>query len=150
MELTKELMKERYKEYNATYFNNELKMCKFSLYNTSDELGMYTAGRIWLAKRPKNVDRLEWYEQLFKETLVHEMVHHYVCTVKKKKTILFPHGLKFRLKCHEIRRKHGLQVFGSIYIKRYAVLERKQNLSIWNKMEFLYLKPLNYILTWIF
>ena len=143
MELTKELMKEQYKEYNATYFNNELKLCKFSLYNTSDELGMYTHGRIWLAKRPKNIERLEWDEQLFKETMVHEMVHHYVCTVKNKKTFLFPHGLKFRLKCHKIRRKHGLQVFGSIYIKRYAVLDRKATLSFGNRLELLYLKPLN-------
>ena len=78
MELTKELMKERYKEYNAKYFNNELKMCKFSLYHTSNELGRYTSGRIWLARRPKNVDKQEWDEQLFKETLVHEMVHYYV------------------------------------------------------------------------
>lgn len=150
MELTKELIKEKYKEYNATYFNNELKMCKFSLYSTSTEMGRYTQGRIWIAKRPKNVGRLEWDEQLFKETLVHEMVHHYVCTVKCKKTFLFPHGLKFRLKCHKIRRKHGLQVFGSIYIKRYAVLDRKATLSFGNRLELLYLKPLNYLLTWIF
>lgn len=104
MQLTKELLKEKYKEYNATYFNNELKMCKFSLYATSTELGLYTRGRIWMAKRPKNVEKLEWDEQLFKETFVHEMVHHYVCTVKGKRTFLCPHGLKFRCKCSEIKR----------------------------------------------
>ena len=150
MKLTKELMKERYKEYNATYFNNELKMCKFSLYNTSDELGMYAGGRIWLAKRPKNAGKQEWDEKMFKETLVHEMVHHYVCTVKGKKSFFFPHGLRFRRKCWEIKKKHGLHLLDIIYIKRYATLTRKQNLSIWKKLEFLYLKPWNYILTWIF
>ncbi len=150
MELAKELMKEKYKEYNATYFNNELRMCKFSLYSTSTELGRYTRGHIWLAKRPKNVERLEWDEQLFKETLVHEMVHHYVCTVKGKKSFLCPHGIRFRRKCREIRSKHGLQVFDSIYIKRYAVLARKATLSFENRLELLYLKPLNHLLTWIF
>lgn len=150
MKLTKELMKERYKEYNATYFNNELNMCKFSLYNTSDELGMYTGGRIWLAKRPKNAGKQEWDEEMFKETFVHEMVHHYVCTVKGKKSFLFPHGLRFRRKSWEIKRKYGLNMLNIIYIKRYATLTRKQHLSIWNKLEFLYLKPWNYFLTWIF
>lgn len=150
MELTKELIKEKYNEYNATYFNGELRMCKISLYSTSTELGRYTRGHIWLAKRPKNVERLEWNEQLFKETLVHEMVHHYVCTVKGKKSFLCPHGIRFRRKCREIRRKHGLQAFDSIYIKRYAVLDRKAALSFGNGLELLYLKPLNYLLTWIF
>ena len=150
MQLTKDLLKEKYKEYNAVYFNNELKMCKFSLYATSTELGLYTRGRIWMAKRPKNVEKLEWDEQLFKETFVHEMVHHYVCTVKGKRTFLCPHGLKFRRKCREIKRKHGLRLLDSIYIKRYAVLDRRATLSLFNRLELLYLKPLNYLLTWIF
>lgn len=150
MELTKDLLKERFKEYNAAYFNNELKMCKFSLYHTSYELGQYTLGSIWIAKRPKNAGKQVWDEEMFKETFVHEMVHHYVCTVKGKKSFLFPHGLRFRRKSWEIKRKYGLNMLNIVYIKRYATLTRKQNLSIWNKLEFLYLKPWNYFLTWIF
>ena len=81
---------------------------------------------------------------------MHEMVHHYVCTVKGKRTFLCPHGLKFCRKCSEIKRRHGLRLLDSIYIKRYAVLDRRATLSLFNRLELLYLKPLNYLLTWIF
>jgi hypothetical protein len=151
MELTKEFLKKRFIEYNAKYFNNELRMCKFSVYNTSLEMGMYTYGRIWIAKRPLNMELREWTEELFLETMVHEMIHHYVCQGLKSRPLLSPHGLRFRLKRREIMRKHGLYIETGIFIKRYGVLKRKAApLTFIERLELVYLVPLNYLLTWIF
>ena len=82
MVITKELIRQKYVEYNHLYFNNELPRCKFSVYNTKEELGLYTRDSIWIARYPKNLSKTAvWTEELFKEVLIHEMVHHYVVAV---------------------------------------------------------------------
>ncbi len=151
MKITKELIKNKFIEYNALYFNNELPVCKFSAYDTIDELGLYTHNKIWIAKKPKNISSTaKWTEELFKNTLIHEMIHHYVSTIGNKKTFLSPHGLKFRLKCWELKRKYGINIEIGIAIKRYGELKRKTSPSFLNKIEMLYLSFFNYLLMWIF
>ena len=83
MNLTKEYLKLKFKEYNQIYFEGKLRMCNFSIYKTSTELGRFTYGysnnryRIWIAQNPLNIDLKEWTEELLKQTLVHEMIHYY-------------------------------------------------------------------------
>ena len=42
MEITKEILKQKFEEYNKLYFNNELPMCTFSYNYMRDAFGRYT------------------------------------------------------------------------------------------------------------
>ena len=149
--ITKDLIKQRFDEYNKAYFNNELPKCKFSVYNTKEELGLYTRGSIWIARHPKNLSKTAvWTEALFKKVLIHEMVHHYVVTVKKKRSIFCPHGWRFRRKCRELKRLHNIDIELGVFIRRYAVLRQQPTLTFLNRVELVYLRFLNYLLTWVF
>ena len=78
-EVTKEYIKEVFDECNEKYFNNELKNCTFSLFNTKRTKGFCyfktvngkTHGRIGIAKN------VIWNEDTFKEMVIHEMIHLY-------------------------------------------------------------------------
>ena len=151
MVITKELIRQKYVEYNHLYFNNELPRCKFSVYNTKEELGLYTRDSIWIARYPKNISKTAvWTEELFKEVLIHEMVHHYVVTVKNKRSFLCPHGWRFRQKCRELKRVHNIDIELGVFIRRYAVLRQQPTLTFLNRVELVYLRFLNYLLTWVF
>ena len=41
MTITKELLKQKFEEYNKLYFNNELPMCTFSYNYMKDAFGRY-------------------------------------------------------------------------------------------------------------
>ena len=151
IEITKELIKQRFEEYNKAYFNNELPKCKCSVYNTKWELGLYVRDWIRIAKKPKNISPTAvWTEELFKGTLIHEMVHHYVVAVKGKRSIFSPHGLRFRRKCWELKRKYNIDIEIGIFIKRYAVLRQQDTLTLPNRVELVYLRFFNYLLSWVF
>ena len=84
MEITKELLKQKFVEYNKLYFNNELKMCRFTYTYMRDVFGRYMThttpkgeivGHIWISKS------IDLNEEMLKELLVHEMIHHYVRTI---------------------------------------------------------------------
>lgn len=151
MVITKELIRQKFVEYNHLYFNNELPRCKFSVYNTKEELGLYTRDSIWIARYPKNISKTAvWTEELFKEVLIHEMVHHYVVAVKNKRSFLCPHGLRFRRKCWELKRLHNIDIELGVFIRRYAVLRQQPTLTFLNRVELVYLRFLNYLLTWVF
>ena len=151
MVITKELIRQKYVEYNHLYFNNELPRCKFSVYNTKEELGLYTRDSIWIARYPKNLSKTAvWTEELFKEVLIQEMVHHYVVAVKNKRSFLCPHGWRFRWKCRELKRLHNIDIELGVFIRRYAVLRQQPTLTFLNRVELVYLRFLNYLLTWVF
>lgn len=59
MEITKELLKQKFMEYNELYFNNELKMCRFTYTYMRDVFDRYMThttpkgekvGHIWISK----------------------------------------------------------------------------------------------------
>ena len=81
MEITKELLKQKFEEYNNLYFNNELPMCTFSYNYMRYAFGTYTThtksngqkmGHIRISKS------IDLDEEMLRELLVHEMIHHYV------------------------------------------------------------------------
>lgn len=150
MVLTIKLLKEKFKEYNKSYFENKLKMCNFSLYSSIHEYARFspqigqTKARIWINKK------INWGEELLKNTLMHEMVHYYVYSVIGIKNFLFPHGLKFRKVCKEIKEKYDYEIKMGENLQRYEMLKNKKSLTILEQLEIKALKPLNYILGWIF
>lgn len=84
MTITKELLKQKFEEYNKLYFNNELPMCTFSYNYMKDAFGRYAThtksngqkvGHIRISKS------IDLDEDMLSELLVHEMIHHYVHTI---------------------------------------------------------------------
>ena len=96
-----------------TYFGNQLKHCKFSVQKMSWCEGMYTykkekdgiiEGRIWLT------NDIDWTEATLRETIIHEMIHHYVRTIDRQWGGLFGHGRLFRRQCKRLKRDYGLTI----------------------------------------
>lgn len=155
MELTENILKEKFNEFNKLYFNNELKKCKLYIYNTKYELGMFLPRTynsqpiIKIAKKPIVIKQNEWTEELLKDTLVHEMIHYYVRDILKDNSIISKHGLKFRKINNNIYKKYGYKVEIGDFIKKYHILKNKKSLTVNERLEILYLKPLNWFLSWL-
>lgn len=115
IDITKEFVKEKFKEYNELYFNGELKMPKITLID-----GTKYAGR-FLCKRNSNyelirkeiqiADNISWNLNDFRNVLVHEMIHYYV-HIKDKQPLSgdFQHfGLFWKMKI-KLNWKYGLHI----------------------------------------
>lgn len=114
MEISKELLKQKFMEYNRLYFNNELAMCRFTYTYMRDVFGRYTTnitpkgekmGHIWISKS------IDLDEEMFRELLVHEMIHHYVRTIDGVFFDgFFCHGRHFVHQVKRIKKEHGLEI----------------------------------------
>ncbi len=124
MEITKELIKKKFAEYNRLYFYGKLGKCKFYFFpSKTSKYGFYLTnkdkngrlyGTIWLNKC------VDWTEEMFKEVLIHEMIHMYNRMVDGRLADsflfkgLFSHGFFFGRQCRRLKREYG------IVIKRYG------------------------------
>lgn len=109
--ITRNLLKQRFEEYNNLYFEGQLSMPRF-YYLMCDQpyarCNRYKKGDkkmvdIWINKRTK------WTEEALKETLIHEMTHQYVYEVQRgwRKTFV-QHGPKFIYMKWKLHRKYGV------------------------------------------
>lgn len=112
MDITKDLLAEKFNEYNNLYFEGKLEKCEFRrTLKSSSAFGMYREyekrGKI---QKVIFIGRnIEWTEETLKETLVHEMIHMYVSTIEGKKFDgILGHGRRFRWHCKRIKRDYGL------------------------------------------
>ena len=114
MTITKELLRELYKEYNAKYFGNQLGKCEFALFTKNiTTLGSYFS-REDKKGRPKDKiwigTSIYWNEEILKRVLIHEMIHMYVCRIEGHKYDgLLGHGWRFRRQCRRIRKQYGIE-----------------------------------------
>ena len=113
MEITKELLKQKFEEYNKLYFNNELEMCRFTYtymkmfgrYMTSTTPEGRSIGHIWISRSA------DWDEGKLRQIIVHEMIHHYVHTIDGKKYDgLFQHGHYFVRQIKRLKKQYGLMI----------------------------------------
>lgn len=112
--LTKEAIKERYDMYNEAYFDGVLPQCRFYVireksgpfgrYNHSVGRNGQIVGHIWISKQ------VRWNEAALQETIVHEMIHHYLQAVKGKWGGLFGHNWRFRRECRKMKKRYGLEI----------------------------------------
>lgn len=115
MEITKELLKQKFMEYNMLYFNNELAMCRFSYIYMRDVFGRYMTnitakgekiGHIWISRS------IELDEEMLRDLLVHEMIHHYVRTIDGVFFDgFFCHGRHFVRQVKRIKKQYGLDIW---------------------------------------
>jgi len=114
MRITKEDIKVRFDEYNEKYFGGVLQPCKchiakekssaLGLYNPSFKNGK-TIGHIWIAYY------VDWTEEDLRDTIVHEMIHHYTQTIEGHKGGLFGHNWRFKRQCKRLKKEYGLNIY---------------------------------------
>ena len=115
MQITKELIKERFDEYNQKYFSGVLGKCIFYLLPKSQSrLGKYNGQE---NKNGKPIDRIGigtsviWYEDLFKRVLIHEMVHMYNTRIDNCRLDgVLGHGRRFRRQARRLKRDFGIDI----------------------------------------
>ena len=104
MEITKILLKQKFEEYNKLYFNNELPMCRFTYTYMRDVFGRYMTDN---TPKGKKMD-----EEMLRELLVHEMIHHYVRTIDGVFFDgFFCHGRHFVRQVKRIKKQYGLDIW---------------------------------------
>lgn len=129
MNVTKELIKDRYDKYNRAYFGGVLGKCRFFFLNKNCPcFGRYTCHRnskgelisdIWVGRNTV------WNEENLREILIHEMIHMYVRTIDNRRVDgILGHGWRFMRQCHRIKREYGIGIrkhpnFGFINKKLY-------------------------------
>ena len=114
MEITKQLLKQKFEEYNKLYFNNELPKCTFSYNYMRYAFGTYTThtksngqkiGHIRISKS------IDLDEDMLRDLLVHEMIHHYVRTIDGVFFDgFFCHGRHFVRQIKRIKKQFGLEI----------------------------------------
>jgi hypothetical protein len=115
MKITKELIKERFDEYNHIYFSGVLGKCRFYLLPKSQSiLGKYNGQE---DKNGKPIDRIGigtaviWNEELFKRVLIHEMVHMYNTRIDKCRLDgVLGHGRRFRREARRLKKEFGIDI----------------------------------------
>ena len=115
MKITKELIKERFDEYNQIYFSGVLGKCRFYLLPKSQSiLGKYNGQE---DKNRKAIDRIGigtsviWNEDLFKRVLIHEMVHMYNTRIDKCRLDgVLGHGRRFRREARRLKKEFGIDI----------------------------------------
>ena len=115
MKITKELIKERFDEYNQIYFSGVLGKCRFYLLPKSQSiLGKYNGQE---DKNGKPIDRIGigtsviWNEELFKRVLIHEMVHMYNTRIDKCRLDgVLGHGRRFRREARRLKEEFGIDI----------------------------------------
>ena len=115
MKITKELIKERFDEYNQIYFSGVLGKCRFYLLPKNQSiLGKYNGQE---DKNGKPNDRIGigtsviWNEDLFKRVLIHEMVHMYNTRIDKCRLDgVLGHGRRFRREARRLKEEFGIDI----------------------------------------
>lgn len=115
--VTRSLIFNLYWKYNKEYFDNKLPPCEFSVVNGAGFTGLFmcstdkTPPKIYIAKTPSANSKDKWEEKDLKQTLIHEMVHCYVCEIMKFRWCFFQHGIHFRLICLKLLIKYKYRVY---------------------------------------
>ena len=107
MEVTRNLLRQRFTEYNQAYFDEKLTMPKFYFLCSKRPFGRSICSKrgleIWMTKR------IIWTEDFFKDVLIHEMIHQYVYEVLKGGAYhIIQHGIRFHYVRWRLKRKYGL------------------------------------------
>ena len=136
MQVTKELLKELFAEYNVTYFDGKLGKCGFSFFSKNIlYFGWYCAkedskgrpnDKIWIGTSVK------WTEDGLKRVLIHEMIHMYVCRIEGHRSDgVFGHGRRFRRQCRRLKRDFGLDVLKTPELE---YITKRGKPKLWEKL----------------
>ena len=119
--LTIDDLKSRFKEYNKLYFNKELRMPKFKLERLKNSLALFFFSRPLTGElKQKEIwfnTNYVWTDEAIKDVLIHEMIHYWLFIHGHSGS---RHGIRFRLKCKEIKKTDG-----TIITIRKKIIDKK-------------------------
>lgn len=115
MELTTEILKERFDKYNKEYFNGELFTPELLLKRSFKTMGLFECTkkslqrgrRIWGAKIHIS-SYFNWTEEFLRDVLVHEMIHFYLA--KKHIDDNLSHGEEFLKMANRFNEEYGMNI----------------------------------------
>ena len=134
--ITKELIRERFKKYNKICFNKKLKIPEIRIGKSNGLYGEFAYKKIlddgtilrphiWIAK---NVD---WNDYTLDAVLLHEMVHYYLVTNKKG----LKHNKNFRNECNRIWNEYGIYVHQKgEKLNAPFIFSKKKKVSIYKRL----------------
>ncbi|MGN0237965.1 MAG: SprT-like domain-containing protein [Lepagella sp.] len=53
---------------------------------------------------------VDWSEEDLQDTIVHEMIHHYIRTIEGHKGGLLGHNWRFKRQCRRLKKEHNLNI----------------------------------------
>ena len=141
MDVTKELLRTLFNEYNNKYFYGKLGKCDFSFfpknlsilgkYNSKNDKNGKPKDKIWIGTS------VIWSKEHLQRILIHEMIHMYVHRVEGHKYDgLLGHGWRFRRQCKRIRKNYGIE---ALKLPDVNFINKKFSPKLWER-----------ILLWIF
>ena len=113
MEVTTEIIANKFREYNKTFFNNELPTPKFGLLKSYMTCGYFSCKKI-VGKRRLNGQRLDisvyydWDENELRNVIVHEMIHYYLA--HKHIDNELTHGEAFMEMANKFNNEYGMKI----------------------------------------
>ena len=113
MEITEQIIEQKFREYNKEFFNDELPLPKFGLLKSYITCGYFSCKKI-IGKRKLRGQRLDisayydWDEDDLKNVIVHEMIHYYLA--HKHIDVELTHGDAFMEMANELNRKYNLRI----------------------------------------
>lgn len=112
MEITIDILKAKFKEYNEQYFKNRLKTPQFKLLKSYKRLGLFEYRKIGvtvIADLRLGISKyFDWEEEDLKNVIIHEMIHQYLAPKMSKGED--EHGIRFQNKCKEFNKKYNLNI----------------------------------------
>ena len=113
MEITEQIVENKFREFNKQYFNDELPLPKFGLLKSYTTCGYFSCKKI-IGKRKLRGQKLEisvyydWEEDALKNVIIHEMIHYYLA--HKHIDNELTHGDAFKSMAEEFNQKYGLNI----------------------------------------
>lgn len=130
MEITKELVENKFKELNAKLFDGELVTPAIEVKNSFSYAGYFWCRRTKVRKKmtkPVIVisrNKADWNEDLLIEILAHEMIHLYLAQTNSRDK--WSHGPNFRRKMRELNKKYSLNLKAFLDYKDLSKEAKKQ------------------------
>ena len=132
MEITVDIVREKFKEYNKKFFNNELIMPEIRLLKSYLTCGYFSCKKI-IGKRKLKGQRLEiscyydWDENNLKNVIIHEMIHYYLACKHIDNEL--SHRDAFIKMSKEFNEKYGMNITEIVDIHNFKKLKKTTFLS---------------------
>ena len=128
---TAENMNENFKIYNKMYFEGKLPLPKFEVMHTYLKSGYFLfdpvkKGRI-RKKKIYMTDYFDFTEEMYRNILVHEMIHYYIAYYKIKDNE--DHGIEFMKIAENLNKKYGLSITKEIDASSFKSSEKASKIS---------------------
>lgn len=133
MILTRSFLYSKFDEFNKKFFNDELPKIFIKLNRTKSQMGAFEYRIINGKNFPIRITISKYYEQTEKEycnTLIHEMIHYFICIKKLAKQNEDCHGKTFQKIMNEINSKSDFNVSITNHIENKVLSNKNKEFRL--------------------